>query len=274
MPEGHGYTGRHGKKLFWGLFVLLSFLAPVTLAQEAGPTRRGPDPLTAPAPDEQTIALRAQLDVMRKYDEMLLSTVYWSLGTIALIAVLLTGYSWYTNYRVYERDREFLRAEMRSLLQQELANARNTLEDTAKRNSDRALDAEKAFLADAKEQLAHIETSSAEASEIVKQSLTRRISKMQYDFLKLEIDFQVFSKTPEATILRSYIELFEVGLELEFSSGYVDAMKSIEALMKKGARLWSDDVSMLDAALNRVRPEFAPQAEIIRQLIPSSLRSY
>src|SRR6266849_9833581 len=50
------------------------------------------------SPNEEVQALRAQLEVMRRYDDRILSTVYWSLGTVVLLAVLLYGFSWYTNF--------------------------------------------------------------------------------------------------------------------------------------------------------------------------------
>lgn len=68
---------------------------------------------TAAAPSEEAQILRAQLEQMRDTDQKLLSTVHWSLGTLALLAVLLVGFNWYVNFRQYERDKERLAAELR-----------------------------------------------------------------------------------------------------------------------------------------------------------------
>ncbi|MEH6999875.1 MAG: hypothetical protein V7542_15875 [Limnobacter sp.] len=67
-------------------------------------------------PSEEVIVLRAQLSEAQRFQEQVLSTVYWSLGTLGAVAVLLVGYGWWTNFRVYERDKQSLEREMRSIL--------------------------------------------------------------------------------------------------------------------------------------------------------------
>jgi len=67
-------------------------------------------------PSEEVIVLRAQLSDAQRFQEQVLSTVYWSLGTLGAVAVLLVGFGWWTNFRVYERDKQSLERELRSIL--------------------------------------------------------------------------------------------------------------------------------------------------------------
>ena len=59
---------------------------------------------------------RAEIELTRKFQDQLLSTVYWSLGTLAAVAALLVGYSWWNNSKNYERDKTVFEREVRALL--------------------------------------------------------------------------------------------------------------------------------------------------------------
>lgn len=68
---------------------------------------------------EQNNLLRAQLEAVESYQDRLLATVYWALGTLATIATLLVGFGWFANFRIYERDKDALANLIESSLTQE-----------------------------------------------------------------------------------------------------------------------------------------------------------
>src|SRR5207244_5850659 len=47
---------------------------------------------------DQVLQLTGQLD------QRLLTTVYWCLGTLVTVFLVLIGYNWFVNFRVHERD--------------------------------------------------------------------------------------------------------------------------------------------------------------------------
>jgi hypothetical protein len=63
---------------------------------------------------------KVELAASYRFQDQILSTVYWSLGTIAGLAILLVGYGWWTNSSVYDRDKQSLERELRVLLTQEI----------------------------------------------------------------------------------------------------------------------------------------------------------
>jgi len=63
----------------------------------------------APPTSTEATLLNAQLELMRQYDQRIIATVYWSLGSFITMIVVLVGFSWFTNFKVYERDRDALR---------------------------------------------------------------------------------------------------------------------------------------------------------------------
>lgn len=93
---------------------------------------------------EQTKAdsLRAELKAIREYHNSLLDTVYWALGTIVGLALLLIGSSWYTNFRLYESDKARLQeevdkkiAEAQNLISRDLQSLADTLNGKVDRDT-------------------------------------------------------------------------------------------------------------------------------------------
>jgi hypothetical protein len=274
MFQESGHSSRLPNIRVAGLLLILVLFVPRACAQEPRAGRGEPQLTSAPDPGEQATALRAQLEVIREYDQKLLATVYWSLGSIAFIAVLLTTYSWYTNFRVYEREREALRSETQLSLKQGLTTAEATLkqqlasaEATLMQQGAAAEDTFRQELATGK---AMLNDASKEAAKAVEERLMRSINFLKLEVIDLKIKIGVSEKASNSNLLRAYLEMLTVGLDLEYASAFADAMKHIELLMKGGATIWSHDVPKLHATLNRVGAEFAPQVEIIRQLIPAS----
>lgn len=92
-------------------------------------------PASATASSSGTTAeialLRSQLADAQRFQEQVLSTVYWSLGTLGGVALLLVGFGWFTNFRVYERDRLALERELRGQLIEEVSKAKAEATQTA-----------------------------------------------------------------------------------------------------------------------------------------------
>lgn len=61
---------------------------------------------------EEATLLKEQIRLMNHYQESLLTTVYWSLGGVVGLALLLSGFSWWTNFRFYESDKKKLAQEL------------------------------------------------------------------------------------------------------------------------------------------------------------------
>ena len=73
----------------------------------------------------QIVKLTAQVDAMNKFQTDLLTTVYWSLGTLITVAIFLIGYSWFSNFRVYERDKLSLKSELSANINSDMEHIRS-----------------------------------------------------------------------------------------------------------------------------------------------------
>jgi hypothetical protein len=69
----------------------------------------------APRSDE-TVVLKQQLTTMREYHSSLLDTVYWALAGVFTLVVLLAGFGWWSNFKVYEQDKQRLKDELLSVI--------------------------------------------------------------------------------------------------------------------------------------------------------------
>jgi hypothetical protein len=67
-------------------------------------------PATQPTNFEAEL-LREETKVIQLYDDKLLRTVHWALGSVFSIAALLVGYGWWTNFRMADKDRQRLKEE-------------------------------------------------------------------------------------------------------------------------------------------------------------------
>lgn len=103
--------------IFLAGIVIATWCAAVVAQAPAAPVA-GSAPLVA---QSELAVAKAELEVTRAYQEHLLATVYWSLGTLAAVAVLLVGYSWWNNSRNYDRDRISFEREIGAKLNEMVA---------------------------------------------------------------------------------------------------------------------------------------------------------
>lgn len=71
---------------------------------------------TQEADSTEVTVLKQQLSTMREYHGSLLDTVYWALAGIITLVVLLSGFGWWSNFKVYEQDKARLKEELQTLL--------------------------------------------------------------------------------------------------------------------------------------------------------------
>ncbi|MGX4640557.1 hypothetical protein [Massilia sp. SYSU DXS3249] len=89
---------------------------------------------------EEIIVLRAQNQLMQDYQGTMIDIVLWSLTGISTIAVLVAGFGWWSNFKIYENDKKRLQEEVDSNLAQQIAQLEVRLQSTAL-NLERSIDA-------------------------------------------------------------------------------------------------------------------------------------
>jgi hypothetical protein len=77
---------------------------------------------TTPDPVQETKikALEEEVRTFKEFTQHILSTVYFALTTVVVIVVAMLGFSWYQNFKVYERDKEAMRQALTASLNEQL----------------------------------------------------------------------------------------------------------------------------------------------------------
>jgi hypothetical protein len=201
--------------------------------------------------DLEIIALRAQLDLMQRYDQRLLETVYWSLGVVVTALAVIVGLGFYTNFRLYERDKvamlQELRQELQSLAEANRSQLSNELQAGVKSLPDTVKQDVTAGLRPVKSDIA---------------SISRKLHNLEMARYELAIQIaKISGKDPN--ILSSYAELISLASDSEvFSEMYVhnllDDLQLITCLAPY-------HLNVLENALGKLTPRLHPLRDRVRQ---------
>jgi uncharacterized protein HemX len=71
--------------------------------------------------------LKAQLEVTRGFQSDVIATVWGALGVLAAMTLGLIAFGWWTNFRMYERDRRSLLEELTSTTATRVTQAEQAL---------------------------------------------------------------------------------------------------------------------------------------------------
>lgn len=264
------------KSLLLFAAMTLTMLACGTLAA-AVPSERAASPAAAVAsapqsPSEEVIVLRAQLSESQRFQEQVLSTVYWSLGTLGAVAVLLVGFGWWTNFRVYERDKQSLERELRSIL---LAVAEKEHSELSQKLSEAVSSSEKRISTATK---ALIETSEKQLLAQVAQ-VNSSYNTLRNDVRKLDLAAELQERLSDLSkkLYRNALQSSVLALELanqigeEFEVGNVlDLVAEDIRSVLKGNDLPIDNFlfGQLVAALDAVKGTHAHAAAGLKSKAP------
>ncbi len=120
------------------LVFCLFFVQPNSLGAQ-GTTPVPTPPVSTPTQDVQQVSIStAQLDEMRRTEDRLFQSVYWTLGTVVTVAALMVGFSWFSNVRLADRDRQQLRDEIERTLTDKVASDQAVFDDRVKAMEERA----------------------------------------------------------------------------------------------------------------------------------------
>jgi hypothetical protein len=195
--------------------------------------------------DSEVAALRAQIELMRQYDQRLVETVYWGLGTVITVAIALVGFGAFANFRLYDRDRAALQQELATALQREKDALAQELEK-ARRDAERSrLQAEQAQAKQMTDRFNALEKSSSERINTATIGLRREVNErhdelssslkeMQYDLLKQQVSEQERTLSTVGDIGgRDYIlflhfRMLGLANEIGFSFNITDTLDGIQ----------------------------------------------
>ncbi|TDQ82016.1 hypothetical protein A8950_1836 [Dongia mobilis] len=200
--------------------------------------------------------------ILGQSNDRMIATVYWALGVVAGTMVALVGYSWFTNYRVYERDKQALSSVLLAEVQSKAAEIRGDLQKLHEIHM-AAIDSAITNSVEGK-----IASVSKELQEIQKRvaSLRDRNSKLEKEMLLKITEFEVFlweQRDVPANVLTTSMEVVSHALEIGYIWNAERALKKIEELQTKNQIEPSDFDSEMIAILDKLPRELSPYKERI-----------
>lgn len=237
-------------KLSIAAFFLFAFCFSVPLIAQTPLPTSTPTPVSQPqnqTEPEKIAVLQAQLDLMRQYDQRLLNTVYWSLGSIGGIVLLVVGLGWYTNFRIYRRDVEDIKRDVKNDFENSLNSIKTSLRSEMLNESRNAV-------------------------ESSVKSAFRDIRGVQYQIMKLEAE-RWENTGVHANAVFTYSEMIQLANETYADMYVPEILEQMLRLLKtKEVLLTSRATASITKALVAVPTEYSADVDAINQLI-RSLRS-
>jgi hypothetical protein len=136
-------------------------------------------------------ALARAIELTGQLDQRMLTTVYFCLGTLVTLFVVLIGYNWFTNYRSRVREMELLHQELRSSidakfkdssanLAREIETIRNQVLSSTKSQVDAEIRSVKSTIA-----TLQMESLAAQRDDWLRQNVPTNALRAQLGYLRL-----------------------------------------------------------------------------------------
>lgn len=226
--------------------IIATLTLGITLAQtpSIAPITTSTPPLTTSANLlEHVVELTGQLD------QRVLTTVYWCLGTLVAVFLILVGYNWFVNFRMHERDLRELRKDISGRLDVAI----DKIESAAKAAGEEL----KTELRKSAESYVASKIASVNSAM---DSLRSAVGRLEASDIERKVDMW-FTQKVYSNALRRHIEYLrkiqKVGYDYEVQTG-LDKMERILKTMIRddpGRRPNADDIADLSRFLETVAKE-------------------
>lgn len=214
---------------------------------------------------QQVKLLEAQLQITKDFQSAILDTIYWALGGVFLALSLVFGFSWFTNFRLYDRDKQALHADLQSRTDAALKELQAEV-SRAGLSVDRRLDEKLAeFTRSTEFQVENAKERLKTESQTSIQAIERRNASIERSILRLQVRTE--PDLAQRLVLAQRLLYYTVDAAPD---DVPDVISTILRAIEDGAKLNSREVSSLNATLDKVKPEHAAFANKLRERIVSS----
>lgn len=234
--------------------------------------------------NNELILAKAELAASLRFQDQVLTTVYWSLGTIAGLAILLVGYGWWSNFRIYDRDKQSLERELMVLLDKETNELKEQLRvDMVKKISDASASLDK-DLKTAEERVSKSFETLLESNYNKTRAQLSQLTKKQEGILEkiYEIELaKTINERQEAIDKRMYrnalqdsVSALEIALKLSFEYRVGEVLDLVtedinNALTSKEIPIDNYLIGQLVGVLDKVQGDHAHAAAGLKSKVPA-----
>lgn len=261
-----------------GRMLIFSILFAVgsAFSQEPGQSAATPSVsmTTAAGTDSELVLLRhqnkllkAQIKSAESFQGAVLDTVYWALGGVLGVLSLVFGISWFTNFKLSDRDRRSLHDEMDAritLLSQQVASVAETSSTTL----DHRFSAQESYL---REELDDLKESTGR--EIIKAVESSLVSlRLELNRIGLVALRAAISAEGDADKRHEFLRLYLSGAVSNSAYEIPHALAFVNRLVTEGMTMSVQNATYLNNILSRVPTEHSVFAEQVRDRLAASIR--
>lgn len=198
--------------------------------------------------------LRAQLAANKEFNGSILDTVYWALGGTFVLAGLLLGFGWLANFKVYERDKSAMKAELEAAIAVKLGEIESTIS------------ARMAEIADLL--AAQTRESTAQSEKAIKGSLSTlsgRVFSLEFKHLKEKME----GNPSDNMALTDALRLFRLCVK-NAPNELPDIMHFMLKKIDKGGKLTATEITGLNELLDSLPTHYRTLTEKLRVKLVAS----
>jgi hypothetical protein len=199
--------------------------------------------------------LKARLEETASFQQSLLSTVYWTLGVLATMMLALIGYSWFVNFRVYERDKLALERDLLSTIQTSIRELETSLTTDIQSRLDQAI-------LGLDEKATSIESN---LKGLVDTALTNLVV-VELKLAELQGDYCAERKW-YGNAFSQYIHAARLHQRLENDHGFAFALERIEKLLGKMKTVSGTDITKISEFVNSLPDQNLAHVQRIKDLL-------
>lgn len=205
--------------------------------------------------EQESSALGTQRDQRQVYDERLLQTVYWSLGILAAVSVLLVGFNWFSSVRLADRDRKQLEEEIRAELRKEIDQIELRMQNRFDELEKEALAMVAARLSESEQQ------HQRDFSE-----LQKGIAMTQLLLLETEARSQLGFGNLNG-VLDTAVVMITIGLQVDEESPMPRGLELLQQVLRNGAQPTAAQAAEINSAIDHLPDKFSTDSSIVKDLL-------
>ena len=211
---------------------------------------------SAPAPSDEVRVLKALLEAEKRHNENVLETVYWSLGFVGGITLLVVGFGWYNSKAMHDRDIRSIKSEV-------------SLEQSEKLNK-AISDLTASIRAQSEKDIADGLAAAANTTQKSIKSLAAKVKEIDFEirFHKHETQIRYWvQRDVPANTLREHLFWLDDAKQAGDAYQIREALGGMQKWLEADAPVDAEEVPDYMAALTGLGDEFSINVQSIRRLL-------
>lgn len=200
--------------------------------------------------------LKRELEITQKFIDRILATVYWSLGSVVVLTVLLTGFGWYSNTRLHSREIEAIKKEVENLTK----SSEFELKEELKNQTNEALSA-------LTEKISPVESSIKETIKRLESRFEKILKEQEKQLKYIEIESEAgFHEITESKSveLGKRLTLLEMAVADNYEIKINRSLKRINTLLAEKCLITHYEARQLSKIINNLPAEYTIMTDTIR----------